>query len=131
MNDQDQLGASMGKHIVVADDDQDAVETIRLRLEANGYQVSTTMGERTVSDLLKVKPDLVLLDIMMPGVDGFSIIREIKRDPTLSQIPVIIVSGKPKEAMAELFGPEGIAGYITKPYDANDLLAQVKKILGS
>lgn len=121
----------MGKHIAVVDDDVDAVKIVRLRLEANGYQVTETMGDRTISDLRASKPDLILLDVMMPGFDGFAVIRELKRDPDLSKVPVIIFSGKPKELMAELFGPEGIAGYISKPYQPQELLDQVKKVIGS
>src|SRR3989338_4941215 len=112
----------MGKHIVVVDDDVDAVNVVKLRLESSGYQVTTTMGEQALSDLRKCKPDLILLDVMMPGLDGFAVIRELKRDPDLTKVPVIVFSGKPKEIMAELFGPEGIAGYISKPYQPQELL---------
>ena len=121
----------MGKHILIADDEADIVATAKLRLEANGYQVSTTMGEQTAADARRFKPDMILLDVIMPGMDGFAIIRELKRDPVLSGVPVVIFSAKPKAAMIELFGPEGIAGYVAKPYDPTELLDQVKQILGS
>lgn len=121
----------MGKHIVIVDDEVDVVETVKLRLEANGYQVSSTVGKSAVQDLQKAKPDLVLLDVIMPGMDGFAIIREIKRDPDLSKVPVIIFSAKPKAVMMELFGPEGIAGYVSKPYDPKELLDQIQRALGS
>jgi two-component system, OmpR family, alkaline phosphatase synthesis response regulator PhoP len=121
----------MPKHIMIVDDEVDIVETVRLRLQANGYQVSNSMGEQALEDIRKAKPDLILLDIIMPGMDGFAVIRELKRDPELFRIPVIIFSAKPKAAMIELFGPEGIAGYISKPYDARELLDQIKQILGA
>jgi DNA-binding response OmpR family regulator len=121
----------MGKHIMIADDEVDIVQTVRIRLEANGYQVTDTIGERTVKDVLAQKPDLLLLDIMMPGMDGFAVLRELKRYPELAGMPVIIFSAKPKSAMIELFGPEGISGYVSKPYDPQELLAEVKKVLGS
>ena len=89
------------------------------------------MGEQSIEDIRQHKPDLILLDVMMPGLDGFAIIRELKRDSDLSKVPVIIFSGKPKAAMTELFGPEGIAGYISKPYDPKDMLTQVKQVLGA
>ncbi|MBI4367915.1 MAG: response regulator [Candidatus Omnitrophica bacterium] len=120
----------MGKHIAIVDDEMDIAETAKLRLEANGYQVSITAGEKTIRDLLNIKPDLILLDVMMPGMDGFTVIRELKRKPELSSIPIIIFSGKPKETMIQLFGPEGIAGYISKPYQPEALLAQIKQVLG-
>ncbi len=120
----------MGKRILVSDDETDVVETLKLRLEANGYQITTTQGDKTLGEVRKTRPDLILLDVMMPGMDGFAVIRELKRDPELSKIPVVIFSGKPKEAMMELFGPEGISGYITKPYQPKELLGQIEKIIG-
>ena len=121
----------MGKHITIVDDEKDTVATVRMRLEANGYQVSETAGERSVQDLKSYKPDLILLDLMMPGKGGFEILRELKRDPDLSRVPVIIFSAKPKSTMIELFGPEGIAGYISKPYASEEMLSQIKQVLGS
>ena len=120
----------MGKTILIVDDEVDVVETARIRLEANGYQVFTSMGERAMDDARKCKPNLVILDIIMPGMDGFAVLKEFKRDPELAKIPVVIFSAKPKSAMIELFGPEGIAGYISKPYDPKELLGQIKKIMG-
>ena len=121
----------MGKRIMIIDDEIDIVETVRLRLESSGYETSSSMGERGVQDAAAYKPDLILLDVMMPGMDGFAVIRELKRNSTTSKVPVIIFSGKPKAAMIELFGPEGIAGYVSKPYEPKELLGQIQKILGS
>ncbi|MBI4357947.1 MAG: response regulator [Candidatus Omnitrophica bacterium] len=121
----------MGKHIVIVDDQPDIVAITKTRLEANGYQVSSTMGARAAQDILRFKPDLILMDVMMPGADGFAVVRELKRYPDVSKVPIIIFSGKPKEAMLDLFGPEGIAGYISKPCEPEELLAQIKKTLGS
>ena len=121
----------MRKHIVIADDEEGVVETVRLRLEANGYQVSTTMGVDTIEDVKRFKPDLLLLDVTMPGMDGFAIMHELKRDPNISNVPVIVFSAKPKSTLMGLFGPEGIAGYISKPYDPKEMLDLIKKVLGS
>ncbi len=120
----------MGKKILIVDDEVDVVETAKIRLEASGYQIFTSMGENAMEDARKCKPDLVILDIIMPGMDGFAVLKEFKRDPELTQIPVVIFSAKPKAAMIELFGPEGIAGYISKPYEPKELLSQIKSILG-
>jgi len=120
----------MAKRIMIVDDEEGIIETTRLRLEKNGYAVSSSSGVQALEDIRKAQPDLVLLDVMMPGVDGFSILQDLKRDPDLSRIPIVIFSGKPKEAMMELFGPEGVAGYITKPYDPQDFLSQIKRLVG-
>ena len=83
-------------------------------------------------DLIKkVCPHVLTLDIMMPGMDGFEVMRELKRDHDLSKIPVVIVSAKPKSTMIELFGPEGISGYISKPFEAKEMLQVIKEILGT
>ena len=121
----------MGKRIMIIDDEMDIVETVRLRLESNGYETSSSMGERSVQDTVAYEPDLILLDIIMPGMDGFAVIHELKRNSITSKIPVIIFSGKPKAAMIELFGPEGVAGYVSKPYEPKELLEQIQKVLGS
>ncbi len=120
----------MPKHILISDDEADILETARIRLEAAGYKVSATMGDKTLADARRLKPDLILLDVIMPGLDGFGVIRELKRDTEVSAIPVIVFSGKPKSAMMELFGPEGIAGYISKPYEPQEFLQQIKQVLG-
>ena len=116
---------------MIVDDEIDIAETARIRLEASGYDVSTTVGENSLEDIRSYQPDLILLDVMMPETDGFAIMRKLKRDPDLSKVPVIIFSGKPKAALFELFGPEGIAGYIAKPYDPKDMLTQIKRVLSS
>ena len=121
----------MAKKIMIVDDEPYIVQTARLRLEALGYEIETTMGTETVEDVRNFNPDLILLDVIMPGMDGFAIIRELKRDPELSEIPVVIFSAKPKSAMIELFGPEGIAGYVSKPYDPKELTGQIQAIIGS
>ncbi len=121
----------MPKRILIADDDPDILDTAKLRLEAAGFEVLTTTGADTISDARDAKPDMILLDVIMPGMDGFSVLRELKRDPDLCDVPVIIFSAKPKASMIELFGPEGIAGYISKPYDPKELVAQIQRIVGS
>lgn len=120
----------MPKQIMIVDDEQDLIETLKIRFQANGYEVSSSVGARAISDIRTAKPDLILLDVMMPDVDGFQVMRELKRDHELSKIPVIVVSAKPKSTMIELFGPEGISGYISKPFESKELLQLVKQILG-
>ena len=121
----------MAKQIMIVDDEQDLIETLKIRFQANGYDVTSSVGSRSIADIKANKPDLILLDIMMPDVDGFAVMRELKRDHDLSKIPVVVVSAKPKSTMIELFGPEGISGYISKPFEAKELLQLVNQILGS
>ena len=121
----------MPKHIAIVDDDSDGVTATKTRLEAAGYRVSSTCGSGSTQDLIRFQPDLVLLDVSMPELDGFAILREIKRNADLATIPVIIFSGKPKETIIDLFGPEGISGFISKPYEPAELLRTIQSALNS
>ncbi|MBI4357880.1 MAG: response regulator [Candidatus Omnitrophica bacterium] len=120
----------MAKHITIVDDEVDLVETVKLRLEGNGFQVSTTMGDQAVKDISGFKPDLILLDVIMPGMDGIAILKELKRDANLSKIPVILFTAKPKASLIEFLGPEWASGYVSKPYDPKEMLDQIQKVLG-
>lgn len=120
----------MPKRVMIVDDEPGICETLTVRLQANGYQVSSSMGAKSIPDIRTFRPDIILLDIMMPEMDGYAVIKELKRDHDLCNTPVIILSAKPKDAIIELFAPEGIVGYISKPFDSKNLLAMIKKALG-
>lgn len=81
--------------ILAVDDTPENLEILRLRLEANGYEVMTAAdGEEGLAKVREFKPDLILLDIMMPKLDGISVVRTLKQDASLRSIPVILVTAK-------------------------------------
>jgi len=116
--------------ILVVDDNQANVDILRARLQANGYDVITAAdGEEALAQARKHLPDLILLDIMMPKVDGIEVCRQLRADVSLPYIPIIMVTAKsdPKDVVAAL--DAGGDEYLTKPVDHASLVARVKSML--
>ncbi|NTV29467.1 MAG: response regulator [Candidatus Omnitrophica bacterium] len=117
------------KKILVVDDDVNVVKLFQKRLESSGYAViSAADGEDGLRKVREVKPDLVLLDVMMPGMDGFSVVREIKSDPELKSIPVLIVTAKGD--LGDIFRMEGVAGIFDKPLQGDEVFAKIRQLVG-
>lgn len=116
------------KKILVIDDEPDFVNLIRVRLEANGYEViDASNGEEGIKKAEAENPDVILLDIMMPNKDGYTLMRELKYKEITKSIPIIVLTAKP--GMRDLFGMEGINDYIVKPFEDEELLLRIKKAL--
>jgi len=118
----------MAKKILIIDDEPDLVTVLRARLESQKFAV-VTAGDG-VEGLKKVEeehPDLIILDVLMPRMDGFTFILELKKNPETKMIPVIVLTAK--EMMSDLFKLEGVPDYIVKPFNVEELLARVKKYI--
>ena len=116
------------KNILIIDDDPDIVELLKIRLEADDFIV--TAASDGVTGLIKAKtqtPDLVILDIGMPHIDGIRFIKEAKHIPEIKKIPILVLTGHSDKK--EFLKHEGIEHYIVKPYQANELLDLIKSIL--
>jgi len=112
---------------MVVDDEPDVRNTVKVILEKNGYRVIAAVnGDDCLEKLKKEKPDLILLDIMMPGTPVKEVIEKIK-DVKISFLSVVRTSEAERE---ELLGQENVVDYIQKPFDINDLLKRVKNIVG-
>jgi DNA-binding response OmpR family regulator len=122
----------MAKRILVVDDDENILNLERTILEQKGFEVTGAQGGAEALKILADKTfDLVLLDVMMPEVDGFTVCRKIKEDQRLKDIPVIFLTAKGGgEALAEGF-ESGAVMYINKPFTANKLLTIVNTMLES
>ena len=120
----------MAKHVMISDDEEDIVETVKMRLEACGYEVSTTMGKHTVGDVRTKKPDLLLLDVIMPGKNGFQVCRDLKSNPKTRRMPIIIVTSKGEDADVFWGRKQGADEYLTKPFGTEVLLGAVDRLLG-
>jgi len=116
--------------ILVADDNATNLELIRVRLSSLGYEVVTAVdGEEALVRARELEPDLVLLDIMMPKLDGISVLKELKRDAALSFVPVILVTAK-ADTRDVVDGLEsGGDDYLTKPFEHAALVARVRSLL--
>lgn len=118
------------KKILVVDDEQDLVETIRLKLSSEGYKVeSANTGVEALEKAKQTKPDLILLDIMMPELNGYQVCKKIKEDDSLKNIPVVMLTAKAQES-DKFWGLEtGADDYITKPFEFSNLLKTISKHL--
>ncbi|MDD5108254.1 MAG: response regulator [Candidatus Omnitrophica bacterium] len=117
----------MQKKILIVDDEHSLVDFVRLRLEANNYQVvSAADGEEALRVFAKEKPDLVLLDILMPKIDGFKVCQVLKKDPSSSSIPIIMLTAKDRTDDIKKAHESGADAYIIKPFDASTLLLDIK-----
>lgn len=124
----------MTKKILIADDDPAVSQTLKTALERSGYEVDIAAnGEECLQKVLINKPDLLLLDIMMPRMDGFSFLVAIKELRALTgsapQMPVMVITGKDNEVNRSLMTHEDIKDYILKPFNLNELLNKIKKNL--
>lgn len=120
----------MGSKILVADDSATVRQVIKKFLDGEGYEIVTTTDSANVVDLIdEINPDLVISDIMMPGMDGYTFLRHIRKEQKRASLPVIIMSTKKRETMESLFVSYGISGYLQKPFDKEQLVALIKKAL--
>ncbi|HLP28584.1 MAG TPA: response regulator transcription factor [Candidatus Didemnitutus sp.] len=120
----------MEKKILVVDDEQDIVDLISYNLSKEGYKVFTASnGTQAVEVATTVRPDLVILDIMMPGMDGFEVCRSLRQDTTLATTAIMFLTAKSSE-IDQILGLElGADDYIQKPISPRVLLARVKTII--
>lgn len=116
--------------ILAVDDTPENLEILRMRLEANGYEVATAAdGEEGLARARELTPDLILLDIMMPKLDGISVVRMLKHDQSLRSIPVILVTAKADTRDVVEGLDAGGDDYLTKPFEHRALLARVRSML--
>jgi DNA-binding response OmpR family regulator len=115
------------KKILLVDDDQDFADTMRIRLEKEGFLVQVVNnGEQAVTEVAKVMPDIVLLDVMIPKMDGFSVLKQINH-LTGRKVPVVIMTGT-QAVPEEEFRIEGARAFLRKPVDGKELLRQLKSL---
>jgi len=116
------------KKILVVDDEQQLALAVKIRLQSKGYQVVTAHDGRQAIELAtQEKPDLIILDVLMPVMDGYSCLRELNTRFGRGKIPVIILTAR--DRMKDLFELEGIEDYVIKPFDHEDLLVRIDRVL--
>jgi two-component system phosphate regulon response regulator PhoB len=118
------------ENVLVVEDEEDILELVRYNLTKNGYKVTcVTTGEDAIKAVRTKLPDLVLLDLMLPGVDGFEVCNAIKRDPKTSHIPIVMLTAKSEETDIVSGLELGADDYITKPFSPRVLIARIKAVL--
>lgn len=118
------------QHIVIIEDEPDILEVLAYSLGREGFEVHSAMdGSEGLALVRRQQPDLVLLDLMLPGMDGVELCAAIRRDPATTRIPVIMVTAKGEESDIVLGLGVGADDYITKPFSPRELVARVKAAL--
>ncbi len=118
--------------ILIADDSPTEVYVLQKMLEKNGHDVLIAEdGEQAVDIGLQQKPDLILMDVVMPNLNGFQATRKLTKDPQTSHIPIVIVSSKNQETDKMWGLRQGAKGYLGKPVTETDLMAQINALLES
>ena len=119
----------MGSKIFIVDDDSEISSLVKGELEAAGHEVQVCDNGREVMNLLhSYKPDLLLLDVMLPGIDGYSLASQITEDADTKAMPIIVLSAlEPSRAMFQKFSQ--VTAYLTKPFNTEDLMSAVENAL--
>lgn len=123
----------MAAKVLIVDDDREMVELIQLFLANAGYQTLTAVsGEAALETAFRELPDLILLDIMMPKIDGWEVFRSIRNDPHTKNIPIAFITARTQN-IDKMIGLSVMKaeGYITKPFGKKELLEEVERILRS
>lgn len=118
----------MSKKVLVIDDDAATLKLLQAFLSAKDLEVHTAEdGLDALERIKKMTPDVIVLDVMMPKMDGYGFLREIRKDSKFRLTPVVVLTAR--EMMREVFVQEGIRDFVTKPYDPEDLYKAILKYL--
>lgn len=118
------------KRILVVDDEEDIVKLVKTYLEYHRYEVITANdGQEGLEKVKTEKPDLIVLDLMLPKINGYKVCGLLKKDTRYAKIPVVMFSAKAQEEDVKLGQEVGADAYITKPYEPEVLLAKIKELL--
>ncbi|OQY42834.1 MAG: DNA-binding response regulator [Desulfobacteraceae bacterium 4572_87] len=118
------------EQILVVDDEEDILELVRFNLSKEGYRViGAATGEKAVEISRSERPDLIVLDLMLPGMDGLDVTRFLKNSPETRNIPIVMLTAKGEESDVVLGLELGADDYVTKPFSPKILVARIKAVL--
>ena len=116
--------------VLVADDDDDILQLVSFRLQRAGYTVVTAAdGQQALTAAREQRPDLAVLDVMMPGLNGYEVTRRLRADPATAGIPVILLTARVQEADVSRGFEAGADDYLRKPFSPQELRSRVQAIL--
>ncbi|MCX5679064.1 MAG: response regulator [Candidatus Omnitrophica bacterium] len=120
----------MGKKILLVEDERDLSTAMVFRLEANGYTAITAYdGQDGLKKAKKEKPDLIILDLMLPKMDGYKVCALLKGDTRYSKIPIIIFTARAQDDDMKMAKEVGADAYITKPFEPETLILKIKELI--
>jgi DNA-binding response OmpR family regulator len=118
------------RKILLVDDEEDLIKTVAFRLEANGYDVcSASDGLAAMEKAHRERPDLIILDLMLPKIDGYKVCGLLKKDSRYSAIPIIMFSARAQDSDVQMGKEMGADAYISKPFEPQVLLDKVAELL--
>lgn len=122
----------MGKRVLLIEDEPHIVEAIGFILGRDGWEVSAHMeGVGALEAIRKLRPDIVILDVMLPGASGFEILRAMRADPELAELPVLMLTARGQTRDREQAERDGVSAFMTKPFSNAEVLASVRAMVGS
>lgn len=123
---------AMPARVLIAEDEANISESLSFILAREGHTVSTVAdGEAALQQLRRGLPDVLILDVMLPGRNGFDVLKAIKADARLQALPVIVLTARTQQRDRELAESIGAAAYLTKPFSNQDLVDQVRRLTGA
>lgn len=121
--------AGKKKKILIIEDEKDLVFVVRMRLESKGFSVSEGFSAKEALEKAQEKPDLILIDLILPDGDGYQLCQRLKSNPQTSHIPIIIFTASNLKDLAKKAVEAGAIDYIIKPFDPKELLEKINKAL--
>ena len=118
--------------ILLVDDEPDLVQLVSIRLQAAGYRVITaTDGQQALDAVKQTRPDLIILDLMLPKVDGYKVCRLLKFDERYKTIPIIVFTARAQDGDIRMATECGADAYLTKPFEAQTLLSKLRDLMSA
>jgi DNA-binding response OmpR family regulator len=122
----------MAERILIVDDEPNIVISLEYLMQREGFETAVAGdGEAALEALARAAPDLVILDVMLPGMNGFDVCERIRADPRWSEIRILMLTAKGRETEIARGVRVGADAYVTKPFSTKDLVAQVRRLLGT
>ncbi|WP_299149318.1 response regulator [uncultured Tateyamaria sp.] len=120
----------MGKHVLLVEDETNIIEAIRFLLSREGWQVDThSDGATAVDTIQSMRPDLVILDYMLPGKSGLDILTEVRADPDFAKMPVLMLTARGQSRDREQAEKAGVSRFMTKPYSNTEVMTAVRDLV--
>jgi len=119
----------MGKHVILVEDETNIAEAIRFLLGREGWRVETLANGGNAAEVIRAaQPDLVMLDVMLPGKTGFEILAELRNDTSLTDLPVLMLTARGQSRDREMAMQAGVSRFMTKPFSNEELLSTVREL---
>lgn len=121
----------MGKRVLVIEDEANIIEAVSFILSRDGWEVNShSNGHDAIEAVRRRRPDVVILDVMLPGKTGFEILREIREDPELAALPVLMLTARGQEKDRDMAARGGVSRFMTKPFANADVLSALRELAG-